>query len=74
MLAHVNGQTVNYSTLAKSLEVSSATVKNYIDLLESAYMVEVVPPYISTMGNDWSKPRRYISLIPVLAACGVLRI
>ena len=45
MLAHVKGQTVNYSTLASSLGVTSATVKNYIDLLADTYMVEVVPPY-----------------------------
>jgi len=42
MLAHNNGQTVDYSTLARSLEVSAVTIKNYIDLLESTFMVE--PP------------------------------
>lgn len=32
MLAHLNGQTVNYSSLASSLGISSATVKTYIDI------------------------------------------
>ncbi|MBK5194969.1 MAG: ATP-binding protein [Proteiniphilum sp.] len=62
MLAHVNGQTVNYSTLATSLGVTSATVKNYIDLLAGTYMVEVVPPYISNLGKRLVKsPKVYIA-------------
>ena len=62
MLAHGNGQTVNYSTLASSLGVTSATVKNYIDLLADTYMVEVVPPYISNLGKRLVKaPKVYIS-------------
>jgi predicted AAA+ superfamily ATPase len=62
MLAHVNGQTVNYSTLSGSLGISSVTVKNYIDLLASTYMVEVVPPYISNLGKRLVKaPKIYIS-------------
>ena len=42
MLAHLNGQTLNYSTLGNSLGVSSTSVKNYIDLLTGTYMVDVV--------------------------------
>lgn len=62
MLAHVNGQTVNYSTLATSLGVTSTTVKNYIDLLAGTYMVEVIPPYISNLGKRLVKaPKIYIS-------------
>lgn len=62
MLAHVNGQMVNYSTLAASLGVSSSTIKNYIDLLAGTYMVEVVPPYISNLGKRLVKsPKVYIS-------------
>jgi predicted AAA+ superfamily ATPase len=62
MLAHVNGQTVNYSTLAISLGVTSTTVKNYIDLLAGTYMVEIVPPYISNLGKRLVKaPKVYIS-------------
>jgi predicted AAA+ superfamily ATPase len=62
MLAHVNGQTVNYSTLASSLGVSSVSVKNYIDLLAGTYMVEVVPPYISNLGKRLVKaPKVYVA-------------
>jgi len=62
MLAHVNGQTVNYSNLANSLGVSAVTVKNYIDLLTGTYMVEVLPPYISNLGKRLVKsPKVYIA-------------
>lgn len=62
MLAHVNGQTVNYSTLANSLGVSSHTVKKYIDLLGSTYMLYSIPPYISNLGKRLVKaPKVYLS-------------
>ncbi|PUV23072.1 MULTISPECIES: ATP-binding protein [Sphingobacterium] len=69
MLAHVNGQTVNYSTLGNSLGVSNQTVKNYIDLLKSTYMVDVVEPYISNMGKRLVKaPKVYISDSGIVSA------
>jgi predicted AAA+ superfamily ATPase len=69
MLAHLNGQTVNYSTLASSLSTSPVTVKNYIDLLASTYMVEVVPPYFSNLGKRLVKaPKVYIADSGISAA------
>ncbi len=69
MLAHVNGQTVNYSTLGNSLGVSNQTVKNYIDLLKSTYMVDVVEPYIANIGKRLVKaPKVYISDSGIVAA------
>lgn len=69
MLAHVNGQTVNYSNLGNSLGVSNQTVKNYIDLLKSTYMVDVVEPYISNLGKRLVKaPKVYISDSGIVAA------
>ncbi|MCK4921159.1 MAG: ATP-binding protein, partial [Bacteroidales bacterium] len=47
MLAHVNGQSINYSLLGNSLAVSNVTIRNYIDLLQGTFMLEIVPPYIS---------------------------
>ena len=74
MLAHVNGQTVNYSTLATSLGVTSTTIKNYIDLLAGTYMVEIVPPYISNLGKRLVKsPKVYISDSGITAALLGLR-
>ncbi len=69
MLAHVNGQTVNYSNLGNSLGVSNQTVKNYIDLLKSTYMVDVVEPYVSNLGKRLVKaPKVYISDSGIVAA------
>jgi predicted AAA+ superfamily ATPase len=62
MLAHLNGQTVNYSDLGRALGISNQTIKNYIDLLESTYMVHVVRPYVSNLGKRLVKaPRVYVA-------------
>ena len=62
MLAHTNGQTVNYSALASSLGISSVSVKEYIDILASTYMVEVVPPWFSNLGKRIVKaPKVYVA-------------
>ena len=62
MLAHLNGQTVNYSSLASSLGISSVSVKNYIELLASTYMVEIIPPWFSNLGKRLVKtPKVYIA-------------
>jgi predicted AAA+ superfamily ATPase len=69
MLAHINGQTVNYSTLASSLGISSVTVKSYIDLLANTYMVEVVPPWFSNLNKRLVKaPKVYIADSGITAA------
>lgn len=74
MLAHVNGQTVNYSTFATSLGITSTTVKNYIDLLAGTYMVEILSPYISNLGKRLLKsPKVYISDSGITAALLGLR-
>jgi predicted AAA+ superfamily ATPase len=62
MLAHSNGETVNYSRLGTSLGVSDMTVRNHIELLASTYMVEVIRPYHSNLGKRMVKaPKVYIA-------------
>lgn len=62
MLAHTNGQTVNYSVLGKSLGVSNVTVRNYIDLLQGTFMLHTVSPYMSNVGKRMVKaPKVYIA-------------
>jgi predicted AAA+ superfamily ATPase len=74
MIAHVNGQTVDYSTFAKSLDISAVTVRNYIDLLESTFMVEVVSSFVSNLGKRLVKaPKIYISDAGITAALLGLR-
>ncbi len=74
MLAHLNGQTVNYSTLGNSLGVSNQTVRNHIDLLKSTFMVDVVEPYLPNLGKRLVKsPKVYISDSGIAAALLGLR-
>jgi hypothetical protein len=44
LLAHYNGQTVNYSKLATAADLSIPTLKNYLSILEQTYMVRLLPP------------------------------
>jgi uncharacterized protein len=69
MLAHLNGQTVNYSSLGNSLGISNTTVRNYIDILQSTFMVEIVPPHLANTGKRLIKaPKLYINDSGILAA------
>jgi predicted AAA+ superfamily ATPase len=69
MLAHLNGQTLNYSSLGNSLGVSNTTVKNQVDLLQSTFMVETIQPHITNTGKRLIKsPKIYISDPGILTA------
>lgn len=62
MLAHHNGQTINYSSLGNSLGVSNVTIHNYLDLLEGTLMVEVLRPWFSNTRKRMVKaPKVYIA-------------
>lgn len=69
MLAHLNGQTINYSSLGGSLGVSHTTVRNYIELLQSTFMVEIVQPFHGNLGKRLIKsPKVYIADSGITAA------
>jgi len=69
MLAHINGQTANYSSLSSTLSVSNVTIHNYMDLLEGTFMIEVLPPYFSNLKKRLVKaPRVYIADSGITAA------
>lgn len=69
MLAWLNGQTVNYSSLGSSLGVSHSTVRNYIELLHSTFMVTIVQPFKANTGKRLIKsPKVYISDTGITAA------
>jgi uncharacterized protein len=62
MLAHVNGQTVNYSLLGNSLGVSHNTIRNYIELLSETFMLSIVSPFFHNTKKRLVKaPRIYLS-------------
>jgi len=61
MLAHYHGQQLNQSSLAKSLEISHTSVKNYLDLLTDFYMVRQLKPWSGNLSKRLVKsPKIYI--------------
>lgn len=62
MLAFVNSQVVNYEVFSKSLGISPGTVKNYIDLLASTFMLSLLPPYTgNTRKRLVKRPKVYLN-------------
>ncbi|MBI2268799.1 MAG: ATP-binding protein [Bacteroidetes bacterium] len=61
MLSHLHGQELNYSNLAKSLEISVTSVKTYIDFLEQAFLIRRLQPYsMNTKKRLVKSPKLYI--------------
>ncbi len=61
MLAHRQGQPLNASDIARSLEVSSQTVTRYIDLLVDLLLVRRLPPLTVNLGKRLTKaPKVYV--------------
>jgi uncharacterized protein len=62
MTAHLNGQTINYEMLSRSLNVSNATCRNYIELLSSTFMVNLLSPYETNVKKRIVKsPKIYLN-------------
>ena len=69
MLAHHHGQLWNASTIAGSLGVTAPSVRHYLDILESTFMVRVLPPYSANLGKRLVKsPKVYVRDSGVLHA------
>ena len=61
MLAHIHGQIWNAAQLATSLGLSSMTMRRYLDILQGAYMVRVLPPWHENIKKRQVKsPKVYI--------------
>ena len=61
MLAHYHGQTVNYSELGRSFGASDHTIRNYLDILESTFMIRQLPPWHENISKRQVKsPKMYI--------------
>lgn len=60
MLSHVHGQVFNYSDLARSLDISDATVRRYLDILEGTFMVRRLQPWHANISKRQVKaPKVY---------------
>src|SRR5262245_622692 len=61
MLAHYHGQIWNAAEPARSLGVSEATVRRYLDLLTDAYLVRQLRPWHENLGKRQVKaPKVYV--------------
>ena len=60
LLAHQHGGQFSASELARSLRVSSPTVQRYVDILEGAFLIRVLRPYLPNLSKRLVKrPRIY---------------
>ena len=61
MLAHLQGESINYSKLSANLEVDSKTVSRYIDILADLLLVRYLRPWHTNVKKRMVKsPRCYI--------------
>ena len=61
MLAHLQGQILNMSTISNSLGVSQPTVKKYLELLEGGFLIRRLQPYFTNIGKRLVKsPKIYM--------------
>ncbi len=60
ILAVVNGQEINYSSLSKEIGIHLETLKNYISLLEETYLIRTIKPFYSNKKKEIIKsPKVY---------------
>ena len=61
MLAHIQGQLINYVQLGNSLGVSHTMVRNYLEVLHQTYMIRILKPYQGNLKKRLVKtPKVYI--------------
>lgn len=60
LLRHAVGSTISYESLSRDLQVSSHTIKHWIGMLESLYILFVVTPYSRNIARSLLKqPKIY---------------
>ncbi|MCK4688830.1 MAG: ATP-binding protein [Candidatus Marinimicrobia bacterium] len=61
MLSHYHGQIINFSELARSFGISDMTASRYVEILESTFMIRVLPPWHINIGKRLVKrPKIYL--------------
>lgn len=61
MLSHVHGQILSLSELGRSMGVAHTTVRGYVDILESTFMVRTLQPWFSNTSKRLVKsPKIYL--------------
>ncbi len=61
MIAHTHGNLWNSTNVGKSLELSSPTIKHYLDFLSNAFLLTILKPYSKNIKKSIVKsPKVYI--------------
>jgi predicted AAA+ superfamily ATPase len=61
MLAHLHGGLLNYSSLGQSMGLSDQTIRRYIALLESTFMIRTLKPWHENINKRQIKtPKIYV--------------
>ena len=61
MLSSSNGQLLNLSAISKSLGLSVNTIKSYLQILESSFLIRLLPPYFINIKKRLTKtPKVYL--------------
>lgn len=69
MLTHLHGQLFNAQELSKSLGVSGHSIRHYLDILASTFMVRILQPWHENIGKRQIKtPKIYIRDSGILMA------
>ena len=69
MLAHWNGNIFNASEFARSLDVSSPTIKRYLDILAGTFMIRPLQPWHINIGKRQVKsPKIYFRDMGIMHA------
>ena len=62
MLSHYHGNLINYSELGRSLQVADTTIRHYVDILESTFMIRVLRPWFTNTSKRLVKrPKIYLN-------------
>jgi len=61
MLAHNQGQLLNYSELGRSLGLTDMTIRRYTEILEQTFMIRLLKPWYENISKRQVKaPKVYI--------------
>ena len=61
MISHYHGQLLNYAELGRSFGISDMTVRKYLDILESTFMIRILQPWHINIGKRLIKrPKIYL--------------
>ncbi len=69
MLAHWNGQVFNASEFARSLDVTSPTIKRFLDILAGTFMIRILKPWHANIHKRQVKsPKVYFQDMGIMHA------